>query len=207
LEAIVENSREYRDYNSTTTHSDHGDMLYTLIDFLRLRVAYDRVAWQLRPVVIAHEVLVRRNRPAAAEMWEQALAERTAETADANMAQFEALCEKYGIRLPSVAERLAERFTRPLAIDRIQALVPPAIAAAGSEDNAPFELLTQEVASLAEEPGGAGLDLPDWLDALEEEVSLVRCQRRNRHPNDNVLRRFEQARLSWADWQKQLEQG
>jgi hypothetical protein len=207
LEAIVENYREYRDYNTTTTHSDHGDMLYTLIDFLRLRVAYDRVAWQLRPVVIAHEVLVRNNRPAAAEMWQQALAERTAETADANIAQFEALCEKYGIRLPTVAERLAERFTRPLAIDRVQALVPPAIAAAGTEDRAPFEVLAQEVASLAQEPAGAGLDLPDWLEALEEEVSLVRCKRRHRHPSDNVLRRIEQAKLSWEDWQRQLGQG
>jgi hypothetical protein len=207
LEAIVENYREYRDYNTTTTHSDHGDMLYTLIDFLRLRVAYDRVAWQLRPVVIAHEVLVRNNRPAAAEMWQQALAERTTETADANMAQFEALCEKYGIRLPTVAERLAERFTRPLAIDRVQALVPPAIAAAGTEDRAPFEVLAQEVASLAQEPAGAGLDLPDWLEALEEEVSLVRCKRRHRHPSDNVLRRIDQAKLSWEDWQRQLGQG
>jgi hypothetical protein len=207
LEAIVENYREYRDYNTTTTHSDHGDMLYTLIDFLRLRVAYDRVAWQLRPVVIAHEVLVRNNRPAAAEMWQQALAERTTETADANMAQFEALCEKYGIRLPTVAERLAERFTRPLAIDRVQALVPPAIAAAGTENRAPFEVLAQEVASLAQEPAGAGLDLPDWLEALEEEVSLVRCKRRHRHPSDNVLRRIEQAKLSWEDWQRQMGQG
>jgi hypothetical protein len=207
LEAIVENYREYRDYNTTTTHSDHGDMLYTLIDFLRLRVAYDRVAWQLRPVVIAHEVLVRHHRPAAAEMWQQALSERTTETADANIAQFEGLCEKYGIRLASVAERLAERFTRPLAIDRVQALVPPAIAAAGSSDQAPFELLTQEVASLASEPAGAGLDLPDWLEALEEEVSLVRCKRRNRHPNDNVLRRITQAQLSWAEWQRQMDDG
>jgi len=37
LEAILENYGEYRDYNSTTTQSDRGDMLYTLLDFLRLR--------------------------------------------------------------------------------------------------------------------------------------------------------------------------
>ena len=62
---------------------------------------------------MAHEILVRQNRPAAAELWQQALADRTAETADANLARFEELCEQYGVRLPSVAERLAERFTRP----------------------------------------------------------------------------------------------
>ena len=37
LEAVVENYREYRDYNSTTTQSDRGDLIYSLLDFLRLR--------------------------------------------------------------------------------------------------------------------------------------------------------------------------
>ena len=40
IEAVVENYREYRDYNTTTTHSDHGEMLFTLVDFLRLRAEY-----------------------------------------------------------------------------------------------------------------------------------------------------------------------
>src|SRR5262249_20035865 len=141
IEAVVENYREYRDYNTTTTHSDHGELLYTLVDFLRLRAAYDRVAWNLRPVVMAHEILVRQNRPAAAELWQQALADRTSEAAAANQASFEALCEQYGIRLPSIAERLAERFTRPVAIDRVRALVPPAMEAAESADSAPFDAL------------------------------------------------------------------
>ena len=82
IEAIVENYAEYRDYNSTTTQSDRGDLLYTLLDFLRLRVHYDRVAWHLKPVLIAHSVLVRRGRSGAAEMWRRALAERTGELAD-----------------------------------------------------------------------------------------------------------------------------
>jgi hypothetical protein len=223
IEAVVENYREYRDYNTTTTHSDHGELLYTLIDFLRLRAAYDRVAWNLRPVVMAHEILVRQNRPAAAEMWQQALAERTAETADANLARFDELCNQYGIRLPSVAERLGERFTRPLAIDRVRALVAPAIAAAegvGSHFrlNAPlnhqserskmrpdpFAVLKEEISDLAQEPAGAGLDLPDWLEALEEEVSTVRCRRRNHHAADDAPRRIEQVQLSWDEWQRQI---
>lgn len=204
IEAVVESYREYRDYNTTTTHSDHGEMLYTLIDFLRLRVAYDRVAWNLRPVVMAHEILVRHNRPVAAEMWQQALAERTAETADANLARFEELCEQYGIRLPSVAARLGERFTRPLAIDRVRALVGPAVAAAETGDPAQFAALEEEIASLAHEPAGAGLDLPDWLAALEEEVSMVRCMWRHRQAGDDTPRRIEQVRLSWDEWQRQI---
>ena len=59
IEAVVENYPEYVDYNSITTQSDRGDMLYTLLDFLRLRANYDRVAWNLRPILLTHEVLVR----------------------------------------------------------------------------------------------------------------------------------------------------
>jgi len=36
LESIIENYGEYRDYNSTTTQSDRGELLYMLLDFLRL---------------------------------------------------------------------------------------------------------------------------------------------------------------------------
>jgi hypothetical protein len=204
IEAIVENYREYRDYNTTTTHSDHGEMLYTLIDFLRLRASYDRVAWNLRPVVMAHEILVRHNRPAAAELWQQALAERTAETADANLARFDALCNEYGIRLPSVAERLSERFTRPLAIDRVRALVGPAIAAADTGDLHPIAALKEEITSLAQEPAGAGLDVPDWLEALEEEVSVARCKRRHHQADDEAPRQIQQVRLTWDQWQQQI---
>jgi hypothetical protein len=204
IESVVENYREYRDYNTTTTHSDHGEMLYTLIDFLRLRAAYDRVAWNLKPVVMAHDILVRQDRPAAAELWQQALAERTAEAADAHLDQFEQLSERYGVRLASVAERLAERFTRPLAIDRVRALVTPAMEAARSDDRAAFAALELEIESLAREPTGSGLDVPDWLAALEEEVSLVRCAKRHRESSDDLLRRIEQVRLGWEELQRQL---
>ncbi|MCC7474973.1 MAG: hypothetical protein IT425_06225 [Pirellulales bacterium] len=203
IETVVENYREYRDYNTTTTSSDHGELLYTLIDFIRLRAGYDRVAWNLRPVVMAHEILVRRNRPAAAEMWQQALSERTAETADANMARFESLCNQYGVRLPSIAERLGERFTRPLAIDRVRALVWPAMAAAETEDRDPIRALEEEIASLASEPAGSGLDLPDWLAALEEEASAVRCRLRQQDLDD-APRRIQQVALSWEAWQRQI---
>jgi hypothetical protein len=152
---------------------------------------------------MAHEILVRQNRPAAAELWQQALAARTAETSDAKLARFEELSTQYGVRLPSVAERLGERFTRPLAIDRVRALIGPAVVAAGTCNHDPFTALQQEIASLAGEPAGAGLDLPDWLAALEEEVSMVRCRRRHQS-SDDAPRRIEQIRLSWDEWQRQI---
>ena len=45
IEAALDNYNEYMDYNSSTTQSDRGEMLYTLLDFLRLVAGYDRVAW------------------------------------------------------------------------------------------------------------------------------------------------------------------
>jgi hypothetical protein len=103
-----------------------------------------------------------------------------------------------------VAERLGERFTRPLSIDRVRALVGPAIAAAHTAEKGPITALKQEIASLAHEPAGAGLDLPDWLEALEDEVSTVRCKRRHHHATDDAPRRIEQVRLTWDEWQQQI---
>lgn len=171
IEAVVENYSEYRDYNSTTTQSDRGDMLYMFLDFLRLKANYERVNWNLRPVVMTHEVLIRRGRNEEAEIWRRAMAERTADAADQHLKSLGELQAKYGMRLATVADRLAERFVRPLAIDRIQALVKPAVEEArkGLQPTA-FSLLAAETAELAGQPSGAGFELPDWLASLEEEV-------------------------------------
>ena len=69
IEAIVENYAEYRDYNATTTQSDRGEMLYTLLDFLRVKVGYERIHWNLRPIIMAHHVLIERGLTSVAELW------------------------------------------------------------------------------------------------------------------------------------------
>ena len=104
IEAVVENYGEYVDYNSITTQSDRGEMLYTLLDFLRLRASYERLAWNLRPVVLAHECWCAAAAPRRREIWRDAVAERTAPVADEHLKRFERLCKKYGMRLPSIAE-------------------------------------------------------------------------------------------------------
>ena len=64
------------------------------------------------------------------------------------------------MRLPMIAERLSERFVRPLAVDRVRALVRPAMEEARTGgDAAIFSLLQQEIESLAEQPSGVGSDL------------------------------------------------
>ena len=189
IESVVENYAEYRDFNSTTTQSDRGDLLYTLLDFLRLRVQYDRVAWHLKPVLAAHSILVRRGRSAAAENWRRAIAQRTAELADTLQRRCAELREQYAMRLPTISDRIGERFVQPLAIDRVRSLVKPAMDEARiasrsdrpprstgdapanpDADSTAFDLLEQEVGELALEPTGVGLDVPAWLIALEQEV-------------------------------------
>jgi hypothetical protein len=79
------------------------------------------------------------------------------------------------MRLPTVTDHLAERFVRPLVIDRVRALVKPAMDAVRSgtaaASESPFELLEQETAELTQEPTGVGLEVPAWLASLEQEVA------------------------------------
>jgi hypothetical protein len=187
LEAVVDNYAEYRDYNSTTTQSDRGELLYTFLDFLRLKASYERAHWNLRPVMMAHEVLVRHGRAEAAQLWRRALVERTADVADRMMRQLERLQKQYGMRLPAIADRVGERFVRPLDGDRVVALVRPAMDEA-RERRAPhyFEVLQSEVSELTAEPTGAGLDVPEWLAAVEDEVDIVTHGRATGAPADSA---------------------
>jgi len=71
---------------------------------------------------------------------------------------------------------LGERFVRPLVVDRLCALVGPAIdeLRAGAPTTS-FELLEAGISLLTEQPTGVGFDVPNWLEALEQEVDTVRA--------------------------------
>ena len=75
LQALVEHYDEYRDYNTTTTQSDYGENIHILLDFLRVKVRYDRYAWRLRPLALAHEVLCKRGNDDLAGKWRDFIAE------------------------------------------------------------------------------------------------------------------------------------
>jgi hypothetical protein len=186
LDAVVDNYAEYLDYNTTTTQSDDGTLLYTLLDFLRLKASYERTSWNLRPVVMAHEVLVRRGRTAAAEQWRRDVAERTAQTAQGHLKRMQELSRKYGMRLATVADRLGERFVQPLDIDRLKALVRPAVEELRSQrPTTSFELLEQEIEEFCQTPTGVGIDVPGWLVALEHELEQVQSDAM--HPEWSIL--------------------
>ncbi len=206
LQAIVENYNEYIDYNSTTTQSDNGEMLFTLLDFLRLRNEYDRVAWHLRPVVVAHEILLRRGHDGAAESWRDELSRQIGEEADRYQQRLAELQKKYAMRMRTVADRIHERFTRPLAIDRIRSLVAPAILeAAGDGPSAAFEMLEYEVEQLTQEPSGSGFDVPEWLEALAEEVDHARGQSEDEEEAQPIEDAIPQQTLTTDDIHRQLE--
>jgi hypothetical protein len=83
-----------------------------------------------------------------------------------------------GIRLRTVGDRLRERFVQPLAVDRLCALIGPAMKAAKpTEKKTAFESLQDGIRGLSETPRGAGLDVPDWLRRLEAEVQHQQATR------------------------------
>ncbi len=206
LEAIVENYGEYRDYNSTTTQSDRGEMLYMLLDFLRLRTQYDRVCWHLKPVVWAHEILVKHRQLKAARLWRRALTERIADEADQYLARLRQLQQDYAIRMSTIADRLAERFVRPMAIDRMRALVTPAMEEATRPGPRPtFELLEHETEVLARESTGIGFDVPVWLLALEEEVDRAREPTHHRNFAQEIASAIECVAMSRQQVRDELD--
>jgi hypothetical protein len=184
LEAVIENYNEYRDYNTTTTQSDHGDLVYVLLDFLRLKCRYERVCWNLKPVVWAHEILVRDAENGVARMWRRSLTERVGPEADKYISRLRQLRKKYSIRMESVGRRLEERFGHPMQIDRLRALVAPAMSDPASKKCArTFELLQHEAQAFSRKTMGVGMDLPGWLAALEQEVEQYHLPERLKDSN------------------------
>lgn len=175
LETVAENYSEYVDYNSTTTHSDHGDKLYMLLDMLRVQVGYERISWNLKPVYWVHDAMIRSGCDGAAVLWEQAVANRSRNAADEHIRHYNRLSEKYGMWLPSIFERLQERFVRPLQIDRMCGLVPKAARQVYQNgEKAAFVELSEQVENFAKTPLGVGFEMPEWLSALQEEVMMLR---------------------------------
>lgn len=205
VQAILENSVEYKDYNYTTTQSDRGDQLDTFLDFLRLKAGYERIDWNLSPLVIAHDVLVRQGEHAAAELWTQGVAEQTASAADHYLKQYDRLVRKHGMRLRTVRDLLEERFVRPLRVSRAQALIEPAVRElrAGQEDGVASVALEGAVDDLAAEPTGVGLDLPDWL--LELASELERVEERVRDNNFDRTVNDHWAAISLSEMMSQLD--
>ena len=181
LESVRENFNEYVDYNTTTTQSDHGESLDSFLDFLRLRSRYDRICWHLKPVVWAHRILVHRQANGVARMWRRSLNERVGSEADKYLDLLQKLRQKHSIQMNSVGRRLEGRFAHQLQIDRLRALVEPAMSRPRSrQSQKAFDLLQIESQAFLRSTSGVGVDLPEWLAELENEVQQFLLPRRLR---------------------------
>ena len=212
FETIAENYTEYIDYNSTTIHSDRGEKLYMLLDMLRVLTAYERISWNLKPVYWVHDEMIRAGRQEAAELWERAVAKRSVQAAEEHLRHYHKLSEKYGMWLPSVHERLNERFIRPLQIARMCGLVPEAIREAREENgHAAFDELEVQIELFAKEPMGVGYEVPEWLSALQDEVMATRLDGDEAEADDansddayNLPPTIQQIRLSRSELDRQI---
>jgi hypothetical protein len=171
FESVAENHAEYRDWNSTTTQSDRGEHLHILLDFLRIKAEYDRIAWTLRPVNMAHRVLARRGAAEAAEAWRGRMRDETRETATDLADRLVKLEAFWGVRLASIADRVGRPFTATLEQDELEALVEPAVSELYSGEPAGaaarLEERSERLLGLA---SGSGVEVPEWLERLGNSV-------------------------------------
>lgn len=206
-QVVVEKFDRFLEYNTTTTQSDYGEQFYSLLDFLRLETAYDRNAWNLLPVAVAHEVLARHGKPEAAIIWEDVFTLRTEEMAETHLEELESLQKKYGMRLPSVTNHLQERFVKPLAVNHMLAQIRPACedADAGRQDSPSFQAMQSAVEEYLKTTSGSGLDVPVWLKTLEEELQHVHESGDAPIPDVEPQLRLPAPTLSLKDLRQQLK--
>ena len=202
LQTIIENYEEYRDYNATTTQSDYGENLYQLFDFLRIKASYERNAWQFRPLGLAHQVLAKRSAGVAA-LWREQFRELSSQVAEEHVDQLTKLEEEHGMHLATIADRVKERFAGPFAIDRLCALVEPAMEQA--KDGGTGKELEEAVKPFASVPTGVGLDLPVWLRRMQEEVGRVENAQTALASLAETLYQIPKIAVSLNDLQQQME--
>jgi hypothetical protein len=209
LHTIEEHYEEYRDYNTTTTQSDYGDNLAVLIDFLRVKVQYDRVAWRMRPLALVHEVLCRKGHFAIAERWREDISENLRPRSEELLHELTQKEEQHALQLRTIRDRIEERFVQPLALDRLNSLIEPAArdARAGLGEASPaFQRLEEQLRPFIDNPSGVGLDVPHWLRKFEMEVERVRERLDQPEIKEDppVLLAYAEVREQLDDWDSTL---
>lgn len=176
-ESVVDNFDRFLEYNTTTTHSDYGNRLYCLLDFLRLESLYDRFNWNHIPYQIAHEAAVRFGNDELAGEIEDELAGITRELAENLTDELLDLESQYGVQLPTLHDHINERITGTLAVNRMMARVSrcsPGVNGFTDESAAEnFQVLRQEIADFMDNRLGSGIEPPDWMQQLAREYERV----------------------------------
>ena len=154
----------------------------------------------------AHEVLVGNGLENAAISWRRSLSERIGAEADKFVQRLRTMQKNYSMRMPTVADRILERFVQPMTIARMRALVKPAMQDAEiNRESTRFEMLEAEAEMLARTPTGAGLDVPAWLAALEEEVERLAKRSSSSEIDPEALMTIPMCPLSIEAMNEQLD--
>jgi hypothetical protein len=176
-EAVVDNFDRFIEYNTTTTQSDYGSQLYCLLDFLRLETLYERFDWNTIPWQVAHEAVVRFGAQEIADLIEADVRDETAEVADSFMDELNALERDYGVRLPTLHDRISERVIGSLTQNRLAALAANAIPTpdgpSEEEARSTFEVLRSQIEQYMSGRLGSGIEPSVWLQRLASEVDRV----------------------------------
>jgi hypothetical protein len=98
------------------------------------------------------------------------------------------------MRLPSISDRLSERFVKPLAVHRMRALLPQALrdARLGRDSSPAFDALRAEIDEYLQTTNGSGIDVPAWLRTLERDLMHLMDE------SSSVLETLEAPRLQAA---------
>jgi hypothetical protein len=173
--SVVDRFDRFLEYNTTTTQSDYGNKFYVLLDFLRVEAAYDRDAWERIPESIVHRALAMAGRTGALRILEEIIEAECRQDADRHVESLQELEEQYGVHLPAVADRLNERFVKPLSVNRMLALVEASSNTGARSDGAAerFEELRKEIDNYMQEIAGSAIDIPQWLQDVEREVNRL----------------------------------
>jgi hypothetical protein len=110
------------------------------------------------------------------------------------------------MQMRSVADHIDQRFVKPLAVDRLCALVEPAMKEAGQETGEAFVRFEHELQVYAATPTGVGLDVPPWLRRLGAEVQRVHGARTALASMAEESWRLPQTILSLEEVRRQLQE-
>ena len=176
-ESVVDNFDRFLEYNTTTTHSDYGNRLFCLLDFLKLEADYERLSWNHIPWKVVHESAVRLNSDELAAELETELREMTRQVAENMVDDLQELESRYGVQLPTLHDHIHERIAGALAVNRMRARVGRCSPGLGdiSEDDARvnFAVLRQEISDFMEGRLGSNIEPPEWMQSLGREFERV----------------------------------
>lgn len=172
-ESVVDNFDRFLEYNTTTTHSDYGNRLYCLLDFLRLESLYERFNWNNIPYQIAHEVAVRIGADEVAAELEAELRDGTREVSGSLVEELLELEAEYGVQLPTLHDHISERIVGNLAVNRMTARVTRCSTeleeVSDEEAAANFSILRTEISDYMQNRLGSGIEPPEWMQQLARE--------------------------------------